>query len=187
MAENFYLLPTCHIARLFIKYYMTNCQDIAFGILIAYDRPNQKNTKMRKKRLFEDLDSLMNSLFNNEFDPFVMRGMTNTETGKDENGNWSKETFTSEDGMIQLTTIYRSNNNSQPSQNTSDINKLKKLLQKAIDEQEFEMAVELRDRIKSLEENKDKIAALENDLKEAINKQDFEKAIEIRDELKKLK
>jgi protein-arginine kinase activator protein McsA len=47
--------------------------------------------------------------------------------------------------------------------------------------------VELRDRIKSLEENKDKIAALENDLKEAINKQDFEKAIEIRDELKKLK
>jgi len=187
MAENFYLLPTCHIARLFIKYYMTNCQDIAFGILIAYDRPNQKNTKMRKKRLFEDLDSLMNSLFNNEFDPFVMRGMTNTETGKDENGNWSKETFTSEDGMIQFTTIYRSNNNSQPTQNTSDINKLKKLLQKAIDEQEFEMAVELRDRIKSLEENKDKIAALENDLKEAINKQDFEKAIEIRDELKKLK
>jgi protein-arginine kinase activator protein McsA len=60
-------------------------------------------------------------------------------------------------------------------------------LQKAIDEQEFEMAVELRDRIKSLEENKDKIAALENDLKEAINKQDFEKAIEIRDGLKKLK
>lgn len=166
---------------------MTNCQDIAFGILIAYDRPNQKNTKMRKKRLFEDLDSLMNSLFNNEFDPFVMRGMTNTETGNDENGNWSKETFTSEDGMIQFTTIYRNNNNSQPSQNTSDINKLKKLLQKAIDEQEFEMAVELRDRIKSLEENKDKIAALENDLKEAINKQDFEKAIEIRDELKKLK
>ncbi len=166
---------------------MTNCQDIAFGILIAYDRPNQKNTKMRKKRLFEDLDSLMNSLFNNEFDPFVMRYKTNTETGKDEHGNWSKETFTSEDGLIQFTTIYRNNNNLQPSQNTSDINKLKKLLQKAIDEQEFEMAVELRDRIKSLEENKDKIAALENDLKEAINKQDFEKAIEIRDELKKLK
>lgn len=142
---------------------------------------------MRKKRLFEDLDSLMNSLFNNQFDPFAIRYNSNTESGKDENGNWSKETFTSEDGLIQFTTIYRSNNNSQPSQNTSDINKLKKLLQKAIDEQEFEMAVELRDRIKSLEENKDKIAALENDLKEAINNQNFEKAIEIRDELKKIK
>jgi excinuclease UvrABC helicase subunit UvrB len=166
---------------------MTNCQDIAFGILIAYDRPNQKTHKMRKKRLFEDLDSLVNSLFNNEFDPFVMRGRTNNETGNDDNGNWSKETFTSEDGMIQFTTIFRNNNGQHPSQNNSDINKLKKLLLKAIDEQEFEMAVELRDRIKSLEENKDKIAALENDLKEAINKQDFEKAIEIRDELKKLK
>ena len=60
-------------------------------------------------------------------------------------------------------------------------------MQKAIDEQEFEMAVEFRDRIKSLEENKDKITALENDLKQAISKQEFEKAIEIRDELKKLK
>jgi protein-arginine kinase activator protein McsA len=60
-------------------------------------------------------------------------------------------------------------------------------LQKAIEEQEFEMAVELRDRIKNLEANKEKINGLENDLKEAINKQDFEKAIEIRDEIKKLK
>jgi protein-arginine kinase activator protein McsA len=49
------------------------------------------------------------------------------------------------------------------------------------------MAVELRDRIKNLEANKEKINGLENDLKEAINKQDFEKAIEIRDEIKKLK
>lgn len=142
---------------------------------------------MAKKRIFDDLDSLMNSLFNNQFDPFVMRYKTNTETGKDENGNWSKETFTSEDGMIQFTTIFRSSNGPEPSQSNSDINKLKKLLQKAIDEQEFEMAVELRDRIKAMEENKDKIAALENDLKEAIDNQNFEKAIEIRDELKKLK
>jgi hypothetical protein len=51
MAENFYLLPTCHIARLFIKHYMTNCQDIAFGILIAYDRPNQKKHKNEKEKI----------------------------------------------------------------------------------------------------------------------------------------
>lgn len=142
---------------------------------------------MAKRRLFEDLDSLMNSLFNNPFDPFVMRGKTNTETGKDEHGNWSKETFTSEDGMIQFTTIFRSSNNNPPHIQYTEVDKLKKLLQKAVDEQEFEMAVELRDRIKALEENKDKIASLENDLKEAINNQNFEKAIEIRDELKKLK
>lgn len=142
---------------------------------------------MAKRRLFEDLDSLMNSLFNNPFDPFVMRGKTNTETGKDEHGNWSKETFTSEDGMIQFTTIFRSSNNNPSHIQFTEVDKLKKLLQKAVDEQEFEMAVELRDRIKALEENKDKIVSLENDLKEAINNQNFEKAIEIRDELKKLK
>ena len=133
---------------------------------------------MAKRRIFEDLDSLLNSFMKNQFDPFVVRS-TKTETGKDELGNWSKETFTSEDGMIQFTTIYRGSGNSQPSENNSDINKLQKLLQKAIDEQEFEMAVELRDRIKNLEANKEKISGLENDLKEAINKQDFEKAIEI--------
>jgi excinuclease UvrABC helicase subunit UvrB len=141
---------------------------------------------MAKKRIFEDLDSILNSFLRNQFDPFVIRS-TKTETGKDDLGNWSKETFTSEDGMIQFTTIYRSSGNPQPSENNSDINKLQNLLQKAIEEQEFEMAVELRDRIKKLEANKEKINGLENDLKEAINKQDFEKAIEIRDEIKKLK
>jgi excinuclease UvrABC helicase subunit UvrB len=141
---------------------------------------------MAKKRIFEDLDSILNSFLRNQFDPFVIRS-TKTETGKDDLGNWSKETFTSEDGMIQFTTIYRNSSNPQPSENNSDINKLQNLLQKAIEEQEFEMAVELRDRIKKLEANKEKINGLENDLKEAINKQDFEKAIEIRDEIKKLK
>lgn len=117
----------------------------------------------------------------------MMRGKTNTETGKDELGDWSKETFTSEDGTIEFTTFFRSSHHKPKASGMTEVDKLKKLLDKAVQEQEFEMAVELRDRIKALEENKDKIAALENDLKEAINKQDFEKAIEIRDEIKKLK
>ena len=142
---------------------------------------------MPKKRIFEDLDSLLNSFLNSQFDPFAMGGNRNTETGKDKHGNWSKETFTSQDGLIQFTTFFRGANSPHPKENDSEINNLKTLLQKAIDEQEFEMAVEFRDRIKSLEENKDKITALENDLKQAISKQEFEKAIEIRDELKKIK
>ena len=142
---------------------------------------------MSKKRIFEDLDSLLNSFLNSQFDTFAMGGNRNTETGKDKHGNWSKETFTSQDGLIQFTTFFRGANSPHPKENDSEINNLKTLLQKAIDEQEFEMAVEFRDRIKSLEENKDKITALENDLKQAISKQEFEKAIEIRDELKKLK
>lgn len=142
---------------------------------------------MAKRRLFEDLDSLFNSLFNNNMDPFIMRGKTSTETGQDQHGDWSKETFTSEDGTIEFTTFFRSSHHKPQASGMTEVDKLKKLLDKAVQEQEFEMAVELRDRIKALEENKDKIASLENDLKEAINKQDFEKAIEIRDEIKKLK
>jgi excinuclease UvrABC helicase subunit UvrB len=142
---------------------------------------------MSKRRIFEDLDSMINSFLNSQFDPFAMRDNRNTETGKDKHGNWSKETVTSEDGLIQFTTFFRGANSPHPKENESEINNLKTLLQKAIDKQEFEVAVEFRDRIKYLEENKDKITALENDLKQAINKQEFEKAIEIRDELKNLK
>lgn len=140
---------------------------------------------MFRRRLFDDFDNLFNSLLNN--DPFVMKGKTKKETGEDEIGNWSKETFTSEDGMIQFTTIFRSGKGESVTNETSDISKLKKQLQLAVDQQEFEKAVELRDKIKSMEENQDKISLLESKLKTAIENQDFEKAIEIRDELKQLK
>ena len=59
--------------------------------------------------------------------------------------------------------------------------------EKGIENEDFELAVHIRDKIKSLEQNKDKIESLENDLKSAIKEQNFEKAIELRDELKKLK
>jgi len=64
--------------------------------------------------------------------------------------------------------------------------KLKSELQDAVDSQDFERAVELRDRIKSIEENGEKISNLQTKLQKAIDKQDFERAIEIRDEIKKL-
>jgi len=140
---------------------------------------------MFRRRLFDDFDNLFNSLLNN--DPFVMKGKTKKENGKDDMGNWSKETFTSEDGMIQFTTIFRSGKGESVTNETSDISKLKKQLQLTVDQQEFEKAVELRDKIKYMEENQDKISLLESKLKTAIESQNFERAIEIRDELKQLK
>ena len=47
-----------------------------------------------------------------------------------------------------------------------------------------EKAIELRDQIKILEDNKQKISELKIKLKEAISQQDFETAIKLRDELK---
>jgi hypothetical protein len=37
----------------------------------------------------------------------VVRGKKDVDSGEDENGAWTKETFTSEDGTYQVTSIYR--------------------------------------------------------------------------------
>ena len=57
----------------------------------------------------------------------------------------------------------------------------------AVEKQNFEEAVELRDKIKNLEENKEKISELNKELEDCIKIQDFEKAIELRDRINTLK
>jgi len=47
--------------------------------------------------------------------------------------------------------------------------------------------VELRDKIKNLEEHKEKISELQKELDNCIKNQNFEKAIELRDEINSLK
>lgn len=78
---------------------------------------------------------------------------------------------------------YTSKSNVDESDNLTN---LKTELQTAVEAQDFEKAVELRDKIKSLEENSEKIQKLKSKLQESIKKEDFEKAIELRDEIKKL-
>ena len=60
-------------------------------------------------------------------------------------------------------------------------------LERAIEMEDFEEAVKLRDQIKNLGINKGMIENLELELKESIKEQNFEKSIEIRDQLRKLK
>ncbi len=66
-------------------------------------------------------------------------------------------------------------------------NDLEQELKQAVESENFERAIEIRDEIKKLELNKEKIQNLEIELKEAIQKQDFERCIILRDELNKLK
>ena len=61
------------------------------------------------------------------------------------------------------------------------------MLDDAVEKQDFEKAVELRDKIKKLEDNKEELSKLNNELNECIKKQDFENAIVVRDKIKKLK
>lgn len=145
---------------------------------------------MRKRNLF-DFDELFSQLFG--ADPmknFMKEFDKETNSGSDENGEWTSESYTSPDGTWKSTVIYKSYSGNPSKANkvsSNDLKKLKVQLEDAIEKQEFELAVELRDKIKKLEDNKGKIEELETKLKEAIEKQEFEMAIEIRDEIKKLK
>lgn len=139
----------------------------------------------RRRKNFDDIFGNFDAIFN-EFDS-IFGGTpkdSKTESGTDELGDWTKETYLSPGGHILITNFVRTGNN--PNKGSS-VNVLKSKLQKAIDEENFEDAVKIRDEIKNYEKNQDSIHKLEMELKKSIEEHNFEKSIEIRDELKKLK
>lgn len=101
------------------------------------------------------------------------------------NGEWKTQTRVSEDGTTRITSYYYGSKDDKSS--NSGIESLKSQLETAIENEDFEKAVELRDKIKNLESNQKEIEKLELELKQSIKDQNFEKSIEIRDQLKKLK
>jgi protein-arginine kinase activator protein McsA len=73
----------------------------------------------------------------------------------------------------------------KPSKKTNTIENLKRELDRAVENEDFLLAIKIRDMIKEKESNKDIVEKLEKDLKNSIEKQDFETSIKIREELKK--
>lgn len=65
--------------------------------------------------------------------------------------------------------------------------KLKNEMREVIEKEDFERAAEIRDRLRFLEKNKEKLQDLRMQMKLAVRKQDFERAAEIRDEIVSLK
>jgi len=169
---------------------VSNLHLISFGILLVNVVKNKlkKNKIMFGKRknfndFMREFDSMfesMDSMFG--FQPKMIFGKTKTETGNDENGDWTKQTFTSEDGSTTITNFVRTNGYETKTKTQS----LQSLLEKAVEEQNYEEAVRLRDEIKKMEKNKSKIESLKNELSKHVKEQNYEKAIEIRDEIKKL-
>jgi len=101
-------------------------------------------------------------------------------------GEWKSQTKVSEDGTTRITTYYRG---SKPfgTKKPSGVKSLEKQLEIAIENEDFEMAVELRDKIKKFETNQKQIEELKEELKQSIKDQNFEKSIELRDQLKELR
>lgn len=99
------------------------------------------------------------------------------------NGEWKTQTKVSDDGTYRITSYYYGSS----SDNKSETRSLHKQLEDAIENEDFEKAVELRDQIKKMESNQKEIEKLELELKQSIKDQNFERSIQIRDQLKKLK
>lgn len=136
---------------------------------------------------FNDFNELFNS-FDRLFGTQPIIGKIKTENGSDNSGDWKKEIFTSNDGMFTVTNFTRVyGKDLNPSKQISEIDLLKSNLDLAVKNEEFEKAIELRDKIKNLETNSKNIKELEEKLNLAIKSEDFEQAINLRDEIKKLK
>jgi excinuclease UvrABC helicase subunit UvrB len=99
-------------------------------------------------------------------------------------GEWKSQSRVSDDGTIKVTTYYRGGDLSK---STGGLESLKSQLEKAIENEDFESAVKLRDQIKNFEKNQKTIEKLESDLKKSIENQEFEKSIQLRDQIKDLK
>lgn len=141
---------------------------------------------MSMKNFFDEFESFFNDFDHHfNFKPVRILGETKTEKGTDENGNWVKQSFSSKDGSYKITTFYRTSQNTQ-SYNKNELKQLQKQLDLYVENQEFEKAAELRDKINGLKENNKVIDSLKEQLDEAVRNQDFEKAIKIRDEIKSL-
>ena len=105
--------------------------------------------------------------------------------------DWTTNTFESPDGDYKYTRYVKvfdlsDLDNDNPKEMSKD-EYLNIKLERAIETEDFEEAVKLRDQIKNLGINKGMIENLELELKESIKEQNFEKSIEIRDQLRKLK
>ena len=139
----------------------------------------------RNRKSLKDMMDELNDMVGG-FEPMFNKGETKSESGTDSNGDWTKETFTSKDGTYQVTSYVRTYGSTSKPKESDELTSLRKKLDLSIESQEFEKACELRDKIKTLEANKDKINELQTQLDKAISEQNFEDAIKLRDQIKKL-
>lgn len=140
----------------------------------------------RNRKSLKEMMNELNEMIGDFQEPSFIKGETKTEEGSDENGDWTKQTFTSSDGSYHITSYVKSYGNSKKPKESNELTSLRKELEVAIESQEFEKACELRDKIKNIEINKDKIAELQSQLDKSIKEQNFEEAIKLRDKIKKL-
>lgn len=142
-----------------------------------------------RKSLKQMMDEI-NEMFGESYPNFKSSSMEHkTETGNEDGMNWEKETFTSPDGRITYIVTSGSFPNIGRKSKTNDnsLESLKQQLDKAVEKEDFQLAIYLRDKIKTFERDQEEIKQVEDELKDCIKSQNFEKAIELRDQLRKMR
>lgn len=131
--------------------------------------------------IFNDFDMFFNDFLTLGAWPSILT--TQKESGSDSQGDWNQTTFKTNDGRVKVIYLKRNSTNTDGTQ----LSKLQVELNKAIETQDFESAVKLRDQINELKRTQNIVKDLEGELREMIRTQNFERAIELRDEIKKHK
>jgi excinuclease UvrABC helicase subunit UvrB len=135
-------------------------------------------------RNFRNFDKLFKEFDEMFFEKPHLKNKEKIEDVFDEDGEWEKRSYVSDTGLFSYTFLTRK---SKTNKSTNEIDTLKHELDKSVENQDFERAVELRDKIKKLESNKEELTKLNKELDECVKKQDFENAIKLRDKIKSLK
>jgi excinuclease UvrABC helicase subunit UvrB len=146
-----------------------------FDLFGNYNRKSLKQMMDEINEMFGDYDPNFKSSFMEH----------KTETGSENGMEWEKETFTSPDGRI--TYIVTSSSTVPPKKNKNSLESLKQQLDKAVEKEDFQLAIYLRDKIKTFERDQEEIKKIEDELKDCIKSQNYEKAIELRDQLRKMR
>lgn len=169
---------------------------------------------MNKMNYLKNLDDVMRDFFS-EYTSYTypfnkIIGETKTESGVDENGEWTKTTYQTPDGSYSSVSFIRFGNTTNTSETTNTTSEwgttnttsktnsttttgettklttLKRELESLIKTQDFEKACEVRDQIKKFESNKTEIETLRRELQTSIQNENFEESIKLRDKIKKL-
>jgi excinuclease UvrABC helicase subunit UvrB len=140
------------------------------------------NSRKSLKQMMDELNEMFGD-YNPNFKSSSMEHKS--ETGNDDGMDWEKQTYTTPDG--KFTYIITSSSTVPPRKNKNSLESLKQQLETAVNKEDFQLAIYLRDRIKTFERDQEDIKKIEDELKDCIERQDFERAIEVRDQLRKMR
>jgi len=128
------------------------------------------------KFLFNLLDEIESQPFYDFLDK------SKTEKLTKDSGKWKKQSYTSKDGSISVVKYVLENETE-----SEDIKELQRQLDIVVENQDYETAAVLRDKIKFLKNESDEMQKLEKELETLVKEQNFEKAIEVRNKINSIK